>query len=206
MARMVKRPLFQPHEYQELTDDERALLATAYEQALVGLRKCITPMGFSSCSLKDNVVYGTDVNYRSVWARDGALTLLSTLDLEEPDIRQCQRDTLLTLLRHQSPIGQIPAHVLLDQDRAEFSGVGGIAAIDSVLWLIIACVRFAEVTDDWSIVVEHRKGLQKAMDWLEAHDSNGCGLLSTRARWTTWATPRRPPATRRWPETSGGSF
>ena len=173
----MKKPLFQPHEYQELNDEERALLATAYERALVALRKCITPKGFSSCSLADNTVYGTDINYRSVWARDGALTLLSTLDLDEPDIRQCQRDTLLTLLRNQSPIGQIPAHVLIDTDRAEFSGVGGIAAIDSVLWIIIAVARFAEVTGDWSIVENHRAGLQKAMDWLEAHDSNGCGLL-----------------------------
>jgi glycogen debranching enzyme len=173
----MRKPLFHPHEYQELSEEERNLLSLAYEKALEALRKCITPRGFTSCSLADNAVYGTDANYRSVWARDGAMTILSTLDLEDPEIRQCQRQTLVTLLKHQSAAGQIPAHVLIDSDRPEYGGVGGIASIDSVLWLVIAMYRYAEITEDWSLVHEHRQGLQKAMDWLEAHDSNGCGLL-----------------------------
>ena len=51
---------------------------TAYAKALVALKKNITPLGFSACSLDDNTVTGIDANYRSVWARDGAITVWST--------------------------------------------------------------------------------------------------------------------------------
>jgi hypothetical protein len=50
---------------------ERALITTGYNHAVATIRKNITPLGFSACSLADNEVTGTDVNYRSVWARDG---------------------------------------------------------------------------------------------------------------------------------------
>jgi len=58
---------------------DKEYLRTAYEKALVALRKNITPLGFSACSLADNQVTGTDANYRSVWARDGAITIVNTM-------------------------------------------------------------------------------------------------------------------------------
>ena len=171
--------LFQPHEYQELTIDERDLLATAYDRAIDALRRNITPHGFSACSLKDNEVYGTDANYRSVWARDGGMTVCWSLDLaaDHDDIRQAQSATLRTLIGHQAPTGQIPANVRLETSEPDYSGVGGIASIDSGLWVIIAMWRYADVTGDWSIIQENEHNLQRAMDWLGAHDSNNCGLL-----------------------------
>ena len=168
---------FQPHEYRDLAPSEQEVLADAYTRALDTLRRNITPMGFSACSLEDNTVYGTDANYRSVWARDGAITTVWTLDLEDDDIRQAHRDTLRTLLRHQSPAGQIPSNVRIETDEPDYSGVGGIASIDSVMWVIITTYRMGEVTGDWSIVEEYAAQLQRAMDWLSAHDSNNCGLL-----------------------------
>jgi hypothetical protein len=38
-------------------------------------------LGFFACALADNESYGTNINYRSIWARDGAMTLVWTLDL-----------------------------------------------------------------------------------------------------------------------------
>lgn len=177
MTRMARKILFQPEELADLSREERELLGVGYERALAALRKNITPCGFSACSLKDNVVYGTDANYRSIWARDGALTLLWTLDLDDPDVREAQLRTLQTLLEHQTPSGQIPANVQIDTNRPEYAGVGGIASIDSVLWLIIACRFFAEQTGDHGFIRAHRDRFQQAMNWLEAHDSNNCGLL-----------------------------
>lgn len=174
---MPDRILFQPSEYRELSPAERGLLQVAYARALDALRRNITPKGFSACSLADNQVYGTDVNYRSVWARDGAMTVVWTLDISEPTVRACQAATLRTLLAHQSPNGQIPANVRIESDEPDYSGVGGIASIDSALWVIIAVWRHANEVGDWSIVHDHRHGLQKAMDWLSAHDSNNCGML-----------------------------
>ena len=174
---MDANALFRPEDYSELTADEVALLQLGYHKAINALRRNITPQGFTACSLHDNQVYGTDANYRAVWARDGAKTIVWTLDREDEDIRVCQAATLRTLLSHQSPAGQIPGSVGIDDGKAEYSGVGGITSIDSGLWIIIACWRYAERTGDWSIVDEYSHQLQRAMDWLGAHDSNNCGML-----------------------------
>lgn len=174
---LAHRILFKPHEYSELTETEHQLLTEGYQRAIDALYRNVTPKGFSACSLADNLVYGTDANYRSVWARDGAMTVIWSLDLDHEPIRECQANTLRTLFSHQSPNGQIPANVSIDTDIADYSGVGGIASIDSGLWVIIAMFRYANETADWSIVDEHRSDLQRAMDWLGAHDSNNCGLL-----------------------------
>jgi glycogen debranching enzyme len=174
---MGRRILFNPSEYRELSAAEQSLLEVGYERAKDALYKNITPLGFSACSLADNTVYGTDVNYRSVWARDGAMTVVWTLDVDEPDVRACQAATLQTLLSHQAPSGQIPANVRLDGSVLEYSGVGGIAAIDAGLWVIIAVWRYCHETSDWSIVNDFAPAIHRAMGWLAAHDSNNCGLL-----------------------------
>jgi glycogen debranching enzyme len=174
---VTKRILFDPTEYQELGPDEQSLLRTAYQKALEALRRNITPRGFSACSLADNKVYGTDANYRAVWARDGAKTVIWTLDLEEDDVRSCQAATLRTILDAQSPTGQIPGYVGIDDGAPEYAGVGGITSIDSGLWIILAFWRHALKRGDWSIVEQYAPALQRAMDWLSAHDSNNCGML-----------------------------
>ena len=173
----MARILFRPEEYRALSKAEHELLAEGYLKAIEVVRKNITKRGFSACSLADNSVYGTDENYRSVWARDGALTALWTLDLEDEDIRQAQTDTFETLLSKQAPNGQIPANVRIDSGVPEYAGVGGIATIDSVMWIIIGLVHLCEARADWSLAEKHAGALQKAMDWLAAHDSNNCGLL-----------------------------
>lgn len=173
----TRKILFDPEDYRELDQNDRTLLATAYERAKSALYKNVTPIGFSACSLADNQVYGTDINYRSIWARDGAMTVIWSLDLEDETIRECSEQTLRTLLSHMSPTGQIPANVRIETQEAEYAGVGGIASIDSPMWLIIALWRFCKHTQDWSIVHEYRSTLQRTMDWLSAHDSNNCGMI-----------------------------
>ena len=137
----ASRVRFEPHEYRDLSTAEQDLLRAGYENAIRVIHKNITPLGFSACSLEDNEATGTDSNYRSVWARDGALCVIWTLDLDDEAIRHCQRQTLQTLLQHQTPTGQIPANVRIETGEPDYSGVGGIAAIDSVLWAVIACSR-----------------------------------------------------------------
>ncbi len=173
----MKSIRFRPEEYRELTEQDQSLLALSYDKAIDTIKRNITPRGFSACSLADNTVYGTDENYRSVWARDGSITVIYTLELHDDDIRQAQLDTFETLLKHQSPTGQIPANVRIDTDVPDYSGVGGIASIDSAMWLVIALSRYATITGDWSIVHKHIERIQRVMDWLSAHDSNNCGLL-----------------------------
>lgn len=160
-----------------LTDKERTFLNLAYEKALIALKKNITPLGFSACSLADNTVTGTDANYRSVWARDGAITVWNTLHVDDEEIRAAQVATLETLLNATTLNGQIPANVRLDDGLPDYSGVGSIASIDSGLWVIIALFNYANHTGDLTLLYRHADRLQTIMNWLSAQDTNNDGLL-----------------------------
>lgn len=160
-----------------LGEREMRYIREGYEKAIEGIKRNITPKGFSACSLEDNDTRGTDANYRSVWARDGSVTIVGTVELDDPDIRQCQRDTLETLLHNMSPTGQIPANVSIDTDKPDYSGVGGICSIDSALWVIIAFAEYVRASQDYDFLRVHIEALQRAMDWLSAHDSNNDALL-----------------------------
>jgi len=169
--------LFDSDTFASLTDDERQLLDEGYDRALEALRKCISPLGFLAASLDDNEVTGTDENYRSVWGRDGAITVINSLFTHDPDFLETGRRTLCTLLENISPNGQIPSNVRIDDSVPDYSGVGGIASIDSGLWLIVAVYHYTRVTGDLDVLREYAPSLQRAMDWLAAHDSNNDGLL-----------------------------
>ncbi len=171
------RMLFTEAALGTLTSGERQLICTGYDQALAALRKNITPIGFSACSLDDNEVTGTDVNYRSVWARDGSITLISTIELEDPHIRAAQKQTLRTLLDHVSPNGQVPANVRIDTKTPDYSGVGGICSIDGGLLIVIAFYHYINKTQDTDLLNEYSERLQHVMNWLSALDSNNDGLL-----------------------------
>jgi len=160
-----------------LSEEDRRFLHTAYEHAVAALKKNITPLGFSACSLADNTVTGIDANYRSVWARDGSFTVIDTLDLDDADVHAAQRRTLETLLLATSPSGQIPANVRLEDGQPDYGGVGNISSIDSGLWVIIAFYGYVTRTGDMDFLREHSARLQVAMNWLSAHDSNNDGLL-----------------------------
>ncbi|MBI2377670.1 MAG: HAD-IIB family hydrolase [Deltaproteobacteria bacterium] len=160
-----------------LTETQRNVIQQGYEQAISVLKKNITPLGFSACSMADNESIGTDLNYRSVWARDGSITLLYSLDLADPEIRVAQKQTLETLLDHLSPAGQVPANVRIDDGVPDYSGVGGVCAIDAGLWTIIAFYNYVRVTGDRELLIAYRERLARAMLWLGAHDSNNNGLL-----------------------------
>jgi sucrose-6F-phosphate phosphohydrolase len=171
------RMLFSEAALGTLTSEERQLICTGYDQALIAVKKNITPLGFSACSLNDNEVTGTDVNYRSVWARDGAITIMGTIQLEDPEIRAAQKQTLRTLFDHISPNGLVPANVRIDTKTPDYSGVGGICAIDSGLWAIIAFYQYVNKTQDFDLLAEYADRLQRTMNWLSALDSNNDGLL-----------------------------
>ncbi|MBX3736563.1 MAG: HAD hydrolase family protein [Candidatus Didemnitutus sp.] len=171
------RQLFTGTHLGGLTDPERELLRTAYGRGLDALKRNITPLGFSACSLADNTVTGTDANYRSVWARDGAITIWSTLQVNDPEVRAAQVRTFETLLNAVSVHGQIPANVRIDTGEPDYSGVGNIASIDSGLWVIIALYNYAARTGDLSLLYRHADRLRDVMVWLAAHDANNDGLL-----------------------------
>jgi len=160
-------------------DEKIALIKEGYVKAIVALKKNITPLGFSACSIKDNEAHGTDENYYSVWARDGAITVIGALPLIHVDdeIYKCARQTLLTLFEHISHNGQIPSNVRIKDNVPDYSGVGGICSIDSGIWVIIAFYEYVNVTKDIEFLRTHIAAIKETMRWLGAHDSNNDALL-----------------------------
>lgn len=163
---------------EENEDEKIALIREGYEKAIIALKKNITPLGFSACSIKDNEANGTDENYYSVWARDGAITVIGSLPLvHDEEIHKCQRQTLLTLFEHISRNGQIPSNVRIDDNVPDYSGVGGICSIDSGIWVVIAFYEYVNVTKDIKFLRAHIDKIKETMRWLGAHDSNNDALL-----------------------------
>ncbi|GAA4239083.1 hypothetical protein GCM10022291_32040 [Postechiella marina] len=163
----------------EGADEKVALILEGYDKAVEALRKNITPLGFSACSIKDNVAHGTDENYYSVWARDGAITVIGALPLihKHEDIHKCARQTLLTLFEHISRNGQIPSNVRIKNNIPDYSGVGGICSIDSGIWVVIAFYEYVNETKDIEFLRTHITDIKETMRWLGAHDSNNDALL-----------------------------
>ena len=171
------RQLFSEEALSTLTQDERELIAEGYRRALIALRKNITPLGFSACSLTDNEVTGTDNNYRAVWARDSAITIVGTMDLPDADIQAAHLTTLRTLFDHLAPNGQIPANISLDTNEPDYSGIGGICAIDGGMWAVLAFYLYVRKHEDWDLLAEYADRLDLMMNWLCGLDSNNDGLL-----------------------------
>ena len=162
-----------------LTREQSDFIRQGYHKAIEAIKKNITPLGFTACSTEDNDVTGTDENYQSVWARDGAVTIIGSLPLrtQDDEIAVCQRQTLETLLKHVSVNGQIPANVRIVDERPDYSGVGGIASIDSGIWVIIAFHAYVSESRDMDFLRKYIDTLQRVMTWLSAHDSNNDALL-----------------------------
>jgi sucrose-6F-phosphate phosphohydrolase len=171
------RRLFHQQALSSLTQGERELIAEGYRRALMALRKNITATGFTACSLADNEVTGTDNNYRAVWARDGAITIVGTMDLPDADIRTAQLATLRTLFKNLAPNGQIPANVLVETGEIDYSGVGGICAIDGGFWAVLAFYLYVRKHEDWDLLTEYAAPLDRLVNWLLGLDSNNDGLL-----------------------------
>ena len=73
--------------------------------------------------MADNPLSAHDANYASVWARDGVITGLWTLCLEDPELLKAFERTLRLLAKHQAPSGQIPSNVRVAGERPDYSGI-----------------------------------------------------------------------------------
>lgn len=165
-------------ENKPVTDDELKFIIEGYDKAVEAVKLNITRLGFSACSLTHNSSTGTDENYRSVWGRDGAITVIGTIPLVGDEaIRNCQRQTLETLISNITLNGQIPSNVSIDTNVPDYSGVGGICSIDSGLWFIIAFYEYVNATNEHELLRKHLPALKKVMNWLSAQDGNNDALL-----------------------------
>ncbi len=151
------------------------LVDEAFEKAKDVLRMNVTERGFTACSMDHDDV--PESNYRSIWARDSALTLMWSLSLQDRELTECGRRSLETILNAQSPDGHLPNYVEVQSGSPVYGGVGNISGIDGALWTIIAVRNYVRMTDDTDFAIQNFDKLHRTMKWLRAHDSNNCGLL-----------------------------
>ncbi len=151
------------------------LLDQTFQKAVEVLRMNVTERGFSACSLAHDDDPGS--NYRSVWARDSAMTLMWSLPLGDEELTGCARRSLETILGAQSRDGHLPNYVDVASGEPQFGGIGNIAGIDSALWVVIAAWNYVKVTGDTEFARQHFDKIHRTMKWLRAHDSNNCGLI-----------------------------
>jgi len=151
------------------------LVDVAFEKAKEVLRLNVTDLGFTACSPKHDD--DPHSNYRSVWARDSAITLLWSLPLQDTELTQCGRRSLETILDAQTRDGHLPNYVELDGGRPEYAGVGNIANMDGPMWVVIAAWNYVKRTGDTDFAKQYFSKLHRSIKWLEAHDSNNCGLI-----------------------------
>lgn len=151
------------------------LIDEAFDKAREVLRMNVSECGFTACSISHDD--DPESNYRSVWARDSAMTLMWSLPLGDPELIECGRRSLETILDAQSRDGHLPNYVEVRTKRPEFGGIGNISGIDGALWVIIAAWNYVKVTHDVTFARKYFTKLHKTMKWLRSHDSNNCGLL-----------------------------
>lgn len=151
------------------------IIDEAYQKAIAALKLCITPKGFSACSITHDREKKT--NYNSVWSRDSALTSLWTLPLNDPDFTDAARRSLATILDAQADNGTLPNYIFVNSDYVEYGGLANICSIDGALLIIIAAWNYYEHTNDQAFLRKYTPHIEKTYKWLAAHDSNNCGLL-----------------------------
>ena len=156
------------------------LIEEGYEHAIASLRRNVTDLGFTAAAV-DHEMHPPSAqrtgSYDAVWARDGVLTAIWSATTGDAEFIDCGKRTLELLAKHQTSAGMIPVNVHSHTEHPEYSGLGGIASIDAVIWFVIGVVRLAFGEQDPAFARRLLPSVTAAMHWLEAHDSNDDALL-----------------------------
>ncbi|MFH1696662.1 MAG: amylo-alpha-1,6-glucosidase [Candidatus Diapherotrites archaeon] len=134
------------------------LIDEAAERAEGVIEKCSTPNGLYAS--------GARGGYTSVWARDSMITLLGA-SLCGDRFKKVYKNSLGTLAKHQSRLGQIPNCVDIFEKKKKVT----FATIDSSLWFLIGEHFYSEAYNDKSLLRRHRKNIEKALLWIDYQDA-----------------------------------
>jgi glycogen debranching enzyme len=130
------------------------------------LDRCATAAGLKASALP--------AGYPQVWARDGGISALGAMLLDDTTLPAAVKNTLGTLADAQSELGLIPLNV--HPDSGEVSGENA-GALDSNMWFIVAHYVHHAATQDAAYLHDAFPRLERAFLWLRYQDMNECGLL-----------------------------
>ena len=135
----------------------------AYTQAIAVLKKCATSHGF----------HAAYPGYDAVWARDSVIASLGA-SLLGTQFKETFKQSLITLVTHQSEHGQIPNAVDKWSTRKPHVDY---KTVDSTLWFVIGEHSYKERYQDNSLFKQHHATIQKALTWLGCQEIGENGLL-----------------------------
>jgi glycogen debranching enzyme len=135
------------------------LAQEGYLNAVKALKLCITPKGLYAS--------GTKEGYTSVWSRDSNISLLGGA-LVGREFKKVFGDSLNTLVKNQSALGQIPNAVGI-YDPLLRSDVT-YSTIDSSLWFLLGEHVYAKAYNEKSLLKKHEIHIEKAFKWVRYQD------------------------------------
>ncbi|MDP2789551.1 MAG: glycoside hydrolase 100 family protein [bacterium] len=151
---------------------ENHLIIEAKRQALDVLRRCVHTLGVQASA--------SSALYKKVWARDSMITLLGAVPFADAKLRRAFRQSLRTLARFQTPLGQIPNYVDTVTGKATFR-----AYADGGLWFVIGASAYGQHTKDWAFVRQLFPNIQRVLAWYatQSPDRSGFVTMDEAADW-----------------------
>lgn len=139
----------------------------AYKNAIETINKCSTKHGlFASAGRRA---------YRGVWARDSMISLIgaSCTSLDHKIIKESFKNSLITLAKYQTKLGQIPNAVYgFNSKKIKVD----LQSIDSSLWFVLGEYYYKMAYGD-ELFLKHKENIKKALIWLKYQDTDEDGLL-----------------------------
>jgi GH15 family glucan-1,4-alpha-glucosidase len=117
-------------------------------------------------------------NYNRVWSRDGMMTALTGLMLNDIVIIKGLLNTIETLAAQQSLTGAIPSNVYFNNNKAIVSYGTHVGRVDATTWWLIGTLSYALIVDG-DIAKKYQSQINKALELLDAYEYNGKHLIYT---------------------------
>ncbi len=137
-----------------------------FERAVSVLRHNSTEKGIRASKEK----------YNQVWSRDSFITLLGANLLEDPELLEAAKNSLITLGSAQSSLGMIPVNYDLDFRKPRWFFAG---STDSASWYILGLANLYSITHDPELLGASLDHAIAAFRWLRHQDSNNMLLIDS---------------------------
>lgn len=154
-------------------DTTQTFTKTCYAKSQEKLLGNTTDFGVLAASPKDGESKAK--NYTSLFSRDIGVCSYGVLaSSDEKLITRVAKNSLATLTRAQSKLGQFPFYYIPETDTVRWWSPG---APDSTLWWCIAFLLYKQQVKDTSFYHEYKDRLEKAFTWLTYQDTNNDSLV-----------------------------
>ncbi len=153
-------------------NDSPALLSQAYDEALKQLRHNTTEHGILAATPFS--FEGEQKTYTALYPRDIGISSIGILASGDEALRASLKQSLISVARAQSPLGQLPFYYKPEEDKKQWRTPG---SLDSTIWWCLSFLLYYEKTHDQAFYDDYAEHLEKAFTWLLYQDTNNDYLL-----------------------------